>query len=178
MAETKYTEERARVILDAIEEGASDNAAAGLAGITAQTYYNWIKAGKAGEEPFLTFLGLAQEAKSKRELRRVRLVENAAFRDWHAATWLLERSGNDAWLPPVARQKITQDVKTDGTVRIEYVNDWRRAGDSAADPAALPAPGPDPRPADGEAVQLARGGAEVAEDHAGDGDRRRGCDPG
>jgi hypothetical protein len=151
MAETKYTEERARIILDAIEEGASDKAAAGLVGIDADTYYRWLKRGAQGEEPFAAFSALAHEAKAKRQLHRVRIINDAAHKDWHAASWLLERSGDAAWHPPTVTQKISQDVNQSGRilVRIEYGDG---DGTSDIDPDAPAPPEPEGGGEAGEAL--------------------------
>lgn len=127
MAETKCDDNRSVVILAAIEEGSSDRAAAALGGISPGTFYDWLRRGKAGEEPFATFELLARAAKARREQQRVKVIEDASKTDWRAAAWLLERSYTRNWQPPTVRtdQKVDQRIngKSDLRIRVEYVGD-------------------------------------------------------
>ena len=61
-------------------------------GITDRTFHNWMERGEREEEgPFFQFFQAATRARAKGKVKLVRLITNAAHKDWRAAAFLLER---------------------------------------------------------------------------------------
>lgn len=62
-------------------------------GISTGTYYNWKKRGKAGEEPYATFLKRTDEAEAEGELACMEVIFNSAVEqnNWLSSAWILER---------------------------------------------------------------------------------------
>jgi transposase len=66
------------------------------AGVSKQTYYNWLKRGEAaleGDDIYVDFLDAVKKAKSTFVVRAVKRLQKAARnpRNWTAMAWLLER---------------------------------------------------------------------------------------
>lgn len=78
----KADERSFKAVLDAVQQGGSNRAAAAAAGITEQVLYRWIARGDIGEEPFATFTLAFQRAKddavSDRVLSRVAAINRAS----------------------------------------------------------------------------------------------------
>jgi len=49
---TKCSAERTALVVDAIRTGASNEAAAAIAGITDRTFYRWLEKGESGVEGY------------------------------------------------------------------------------------------------------------------------------
>ena len=78
-------------LLVAIKLGAPKNAAAAMAGITAQTLDNWLKRGAEGEEPFAAFKAQFDVDFYAPMKRALITINRAALEDARHAEWLLER---------------------------------------------------------------------------------------
>lgn len=116
----KYNEERVTTILNAISSGNTRKCAAGLAGVTETTLYEW-----AGEYP--EFSEALEKADAEAEQGMVSRVKAAADDGtWTAAAWWLERRRNEEW-----GRKDTVKNEHSGSeekpLRIVYVDDWRRS---------------------------------------------------
>lgn len=94
---TKLTPELQEKIIKYIKGGNYIVIACQAVGISEVTYYDWIKRGKAGEEPFLKFLKSIKKAKAEAEIKYVSIVQNVANRSWQAAAWWLERTNWKRW---------------------------------------------------------------------------------
>jgi hypothetical protein len=92
---TKCTPETVAKIVEAVRVGNYAETAARLAGIDDQTYWNWVKAGEKGEEPYKSFLGAVKEAEGEAEraaLARVNAGGSGPDQvSWQSAAWYLER---------------------------------------------------------------------------------------
>lgn len=105
---TKLTPERQERIIGAIRGNAPNEIAAAFAGISEQTFYNWInranedeKAGRATE--FVEFLEAIEKAQAENEIENLLIIRSSAKGQptaegvpgtpgtWQAAAWLLER---------------------------------------------------------------------------------------
>lgn len=105
---TLLTPERTEKIVALIAAGNFAETAALAAGISKQTYYNWLARGRVErerltekpslkprtkEEPYLEFFDAVEKARAEAEARMVVLITKAAQepRTWQAAAWWLER---------------------------------------------------------------------------------------
>lgn len=101
---TKLTPETQAVIIGALERGHYAEVAATLADIDEKTYYRWIKAGEAGEEPYASFCQSVKKASAKAEHDALNRVHNGATGGptspgpaWQSAMTFLERRFHSRW---------------------------------------------------------------------------------
>lgn len=87
---TKFDDERADKIVDAIREGNTMETAARTSGVAPSTVYLW-----QSERP--EFLEAIQRARAVSEKKLVAQVVKAAEQTWKPAAWLLERRNPRAW---------------------------------------------------------------------------------
>jgi hypothetical protein len=100
----KLTEERAEKICEAISEGHTRSYAAGFAGISERSLYNYLSMAdesllkfEEGEEltepeAFLAQFALAlQVARGQAEKKYLDVIKDAAMTQWQAAAWIMER---------------------------------------------------------------------------------------
>jgi transposase len=90
---TKLTPEIQDKIIDAIQAGNYQDAAARYAGIDPATYYRWMSKGEDPDSPYSEFREAIERAKAAAEVESVAIIKLAA-RDgtWQAAAWWLERT--------------------------------------------------------------------------------------
>lgn len=101
---TKFSEERAQAMLEALRGGNYIETAASYAGIDDSTYRRWLQR----EEPeFRAFRAAVKKAQADAEVRNVGIVLKAAPTHWQAAAWWLERSFPDRY---GRRTRIDADV--------------------------------------------------------------------
>lgn len=62
------------------------------AGISTTTYYNWMKWGEQGKEPYVGFFASLKAAEAEAEAKALKCIENAMMDSWQAAAWYLERT--------------------------------------------------------------------------------------
>ena len=91
---TKLTDERQQLIVAALKAGNYIDTACDYAGISHQSFYNWMEQGEAAQRgKFFEFFEAVQKARSEAEMRNVNVVQKAAQGGtWQAAAWHLERS--------------------------------------------------------------------------------------
>lgn len=82
---TKRTTNRVDLLMRGLRAGDTRNCARALAGISKQTFYNWLA------DP--TFLDAVEKAEAVAERRFRRIVAKSAIKDkqWTSAAWWLER---------------------------------------------------------------------------------------
>lgn len=95
--ETKYDDDRAKIILDGVGEGLTRDCVAELAGITPRTLYSWIRLGASGIEPFVSFSSAIKKAERQAEAHHIGIVKKAAEKSWFASAWWLERKFPESW---------------------------------------------------------------------------------
>ena len=104
---SKFDQERIDKIVKLIRLGNFAETAAAAAGISKQTYYNWLARGReereridtsnakprTTEKAFLEFFDAVEEARAEAEARMVAQITTAAQdpTKWQAAAWWLER---------------------------------------------------------------------------------------
>jgi uncharacterized membrane protein YqiK len=95
----RFDAKRADTILSYLRAGGFVETAAAAAGISKQTFYNWIKAGEDGKTPQLAqFAKDVESALALFELGAVSLIAQAGKDgQWQAAAWLLERKFPDRY---------------------------------------------------------------------------------
>lgn len=83
-AKGKYTEERVRLIVNAVEQGVPYRHAAAIAGITESTFFDWLNRKPQFSEAIKSAEGRAVAGR----LARIRKAEDD---HWQSAAWWLER---------------------------------------------------------------------------------------
>jgi hypothetical protein len=116
---TKLTEEAQETIIRAVRMGNFINAAAGFAGVTTATVFNWLRIGKTEEiGPHHNFFVAVRQAEAEAEARCLAIISMAAQQgDWKAAAWLLERRFPKRWSIAV-RVKASLKIKASVEVGI------------------------------------------------------------
>tara|TARA_Y100001963_G_scaffold107149_1_gene148057 strand:+ start:1603 stop:2007 length:405 start_codon:yes stop_codon:yes gene_type:complete len=96
---SKLTPERKANLIGAIRKGSYLKAACRLAGITEQTFYNWMERGeKAKKGEYFEFFEAARDAEAQAEIRAVTQWQSFMDKDWRAARdFLRYRFGRNGW---------------------------------------------------------------------------------
>ena len=104
-------------IVTYIQAGAYVETSAAAAGICKDTFYDWLKRGAAGEEPFKCFSDAVEKAAAEAEVRDLAVIDKAARGGtWQAAAWKLERRNPKAWGRRIVRE--TRDDEHDPLIEI------------------------------------------------------------
>jgi hypothetical protein len=98
---TKFTPDRVKKLLDAIQGGNYRETACKYAGISHQTLRNWIHIAQRPDAPseYVEFLEALERAEAEAEIFDIGLIRRAA-RDggqWQAAAWMRERKNPERW---------------------------------------------------------------------------------
>jgi transposase len=95
---TECTEEVIKKVEVLIRNGNYIETAVACCGISKQTFYDWCKRAKKGEQPFRSFLDAVNRASAEAEAYDLAIIGKAANEGaWQAAAWKLERRNNDRW---------------------------------------------------------------------------------
>lgn len=96
---TKFTEERAEKILEALRLGVPHKTAAVYGNIGESTLYKWLADARKDDAPphLVEFLEAYKAARAEAEVRSVAIIQNAARKQWQAAAWFLERAFPSHW---------------------------------------------------------------------------------
>ena len=114
---SKFTGGRVESCLAALRIGCTRRAAAGAAGVSAQTFYRWLDD--------VTFRDEVEKAEAQAEAAYTSVVQRATVDSWQAAAWWLERRKHEDY------------GKRD---RVDVSMDVRRAVESlTSDPAEIEA---------------------------------------
>ena len=109
MGKAKITPEIIELIKGYLEEGNYDLIAAQAAGITRQTFYNWIRRGKMDKEGiYFDFYTMVEKSKSEGEVNLIATIKKASNRTWTAAAWILERSRPERWALHKAKENAVE----------------------------------------------------------------------
>lgn len=93
-------------------------------GVSGQTFWNWIRRGNAGEQPYARFVERVNKARAECEVATLRAMQAAGGQDpWQSKAWLLERSFSyrkdvDNDVPPVAAGARTEEEAVDLLARM------------------------------------------------------------
>jgi hypothetical protein len=93
----KYTTAVHESIVNSIREGNRPHVAAGIAGITPATFYDWMKRGASGDPHLYQFAQDVELAKHVAEGEAVKVLKAAFKDDPDAAKWWLERARSDGY---------------------------------------------------------------------------------
>lgn len=80
-----------------LRAGNTQRAAAAAAGISFDTLKRWRRLGKAGDDDYIDFFTQTELAAASCESDLVRIIREAADKDWKAAGWMLERRYSKDW---------------------------------------------------------------------------------
>jgi len=96
---SKLTKRLIRDAASLLRAGNYANVAAGVVGVSEDTWYRWLREAEETGAPALKreFADAVREATNEAEVKYVQIVEKAATSDWRAAAWWLERRGGDRW---------------------------------------------------------------------------------
>jgi hypothetical protein len=95
---SKLTPAAQRRLLDAIRSGSYYEPACRVAGISFQTFRNWLMRGEREKSgPYFDFFEAVKAAEAEAELRAVTLWSKAMPKDWRAAKEFLERRHPSRW---------------------------------------------------------------------------------
>lgn len=140
---TKLTPEIRQRIVAAIRAGNYAEPAARSAGISAATYYRWLRRGERESRGIYSdFREEVRRAESEAEVHAVAVIRRAMPDDWRAAAHYLERRYPDRWRrreslehQGTPRLVVTTDQLADPTTRKELREITRRiAGARANEP--------------------------------------------
>lgn len=103
---TKLTPTVVKALCSAIRRNATYELACASAGITYQTFRNWMIAGESGDSgPHVEFFDAIKKAEAASALKHLATVERASSRNWQAAAWMLERRYAEGY----GRQKVQHE---------------------------------------------------------------------
>ncbi len=97
---SKYTPETVARIVEAIENGATYELAAGYAGITYKTLNEWMNSKSE-------FCEAIKKAEGAGAMTWLTMIEQATPDDWHAAAWKLERRYPHMYGRNVTQMEVT-----------------------------------------------------------------------
>lgn len=94
---TLLTHEMKTILSEAIEKGMPVNKACDLAGINQGTFYDWLRKGREGREPYAEFSKAIAGARAVCMDSMLSLINEHALdpKNWRAAAWILERQFPD-----------------------------------------------------------------------------------
>ena len=108
-------------IRTSILAGAYIETAAAFAGISRDTFYEWLKKGSAAESGiYADFSDTIKKAMAEAELRDVLVINRAAATSWQAAAWKLERKYPSRWGQRAKLELSTEDKPI--TIHYEQVD--------------------------------------------------------
>lgn len=94
---TKCTPETVEKICEAVRLGAPLDVARGYGGVPAPTFIEWMRQGRDGWEPYVSFVEKLDEAMHEGQMRDIRRVDAGAEKDWRASAFKLERRFPEHW---------------------------------------------------------------------------------
>lgn len=96
---TKLTHGVAEKILEAVRKGNRLDTAALYAGVGRETFYSWLRKGRAADarQPYRGFVQQLDEALASWEAGKVDAISAAGDKEWQANAWMLERRLPDAY---------------------------------------------------------------------------------
>lgn len=111
---SKFNQNIAASIIEAIEKGASETAAAEAHGIHRDTLANWRRLGEAGDKRYSAFAAELTRARAACEVDLTGVVFEAALvdREWKAALEVLARRNPEEWgRKDIVEQRVDKKVQ-------------------------------------------------------------------
>lgn len=99
-ARSKFTAERRKAIIEALERGNTLTHAAALAGVSRETIYDWLQKGDKATDPASTYKRFAEDVARANALvadHAIGKITSAMPDDWRAAMTFLERRFPDEY---------------------------------------------------------------------------------
>lgn len=96
-------------ICDAAERGNTRECSAILADVAPRTMRDWIRWGRDGREPYMSFLAALEKAERKAEDGAVQGIRAGSER-WQSLAWWLERRRRNTWRAPARPVEERQDT--------------------------------------------------------------------
>ena len=118
-------------IVEAMEAGATYEAAATYAGITYQTYLNWMERGRAETSGiYFEFFGTVEQANARAQVLFAQRIQKASKDDWRAAAWMLERRYPKAYGARIGAidEKVIDDTIESELARLAALREKTAAG--------------------------------------------------
>lgn len=125
---SKFTPDTQQKIAQAIQMGATYEIAAQFAGITYDTFNEWMKRGAANEKDYSDFFEAVKSAEGRAAVGWLAKIEAAANDgNWQAAAWKLERR-----YPQIYGRRV-QDLNHSGNVTMTWAQMLQEAQSEATD---------------------------------------------
>lgn len=140
----KLTTDLQDKILLCLRGGNYVETACAVAGIHKDTFYEWMKLGKGGMEPYASFRTSVTQALAKGEVRDLALIGQAARTQWQAAAWRLERRFPERWGRSERVMALLEEELHRAVERLQgklSPDEFKRAASALADDEGSP---PDP----------------------------------
>ena len=120
----KLSDKTQAALIKLIETGVTVADACSEVGIAESTYYNWIKRGEAGEEPFLQFLEALTRARSSARVAAIKALRNAMhpYTETRKTVEVFTETRLNKQGEPYEYVK-----KTESETTVRYAGDWRAA---------------------------------------------------
>lgn len=112
------THDLAMAFCSLVESGMPLNRSCELLHISRQTYFQWLKRAKSGEEPFASFVRMLAAADARKTARLISGIERHGEKDWKALAWILERSNREEF---GKTKRVDVNHQVSGKVQVEAV---------------------------------------------------------
>lgn len=119
---TKFSKEIADTIITYVKAGSYVETAAIAAGISKETFYDWLKKGARYREgksdnpqhaELMSFSDAVKIAQATSEIHDLMIIGNAAKKNWTASAWRLERKFPERW-----GRRERQDINVSGVMGV------------------------------------------------------------
>ena len=130
---TKLNAQVSKKIVEAILAGATYEAASQYAGITYQTFLNWMEQGRAETAGlYFEFFGTVEQANARAQVLFAKRIKSAAADDWRAAAWMLERRYPKAYGARIGAidEKVIDDTIESELARLAALREKAASGTS------------------------------------------------
>lgn len=84
-------------IVDALRSGALRKDAAKFSGVNEGMLKQWMRRGRAGMEPYVSFVTEVETAEAEAAIQMTQIVFTAGAKDWRAAAAWLKANRRDIW---------------------------------------------------------------------------------
>lgn len=115
----KLTPELTERICESIRQGVTFNSAAIIAGISKDTFYDWLRQGQEGRKPHSDFSDQVSRARAESEQALLQSLQSIGKHDWRSRAWVLERRFPDDYGNKVEHRgkvALIPDEKLDQTI--------------------------------------------------------------